>query len=158
MDILAMVALTGRIHLVYHDPQAARPRKGVEHFALGRLFWDHGFFDKAIPCFEVALRRSDEDLSWEVMKWLSLAFKKTGQAERARSLWEDMVTWNRRQDTFPYVELAKYHEHRLRDFEKAVAFVNQAIEQMPSHDGKEIELLHHRKKRLELKRKGDASG
>ena len=27
MDILSMVALMGRIHLVYHDPQAARPGK-----------------------------------------------------------------------------------------------------------------------------------
>jgi hypothetical protein len=69
-----------------------------------------------------------------------------------------MVTWNRRQDTFPYVELAKYYEHRLRDFEKAVAFVNQALEQIPSHHGKEIELLHYRKKRLQLKRTGHASG
>jgi hypothetical protein len=158
MDILAMVALTGRIHLVYHDPHAARPRKGVEHFALGRLFWDHGFFDKAIPCFEIALRRSDEDLSWEVMKWLSLAFKKTGEVEKARSLWEEMVTWSRRQDAFPYVELAKYYEHRLRDFEKAMAFVNQALEQTSSHHEKEIELLYYRKKRLQLKRTGHASG
>ncbi len=36
MDILTMVALAGRIHLVYHDPQVARPRKGVEHLALGK--------------------------------------------------------------------------------------------------------------------------
>ena len=41
MDILSMVALAGRIHLTYHDPQAAQPRKGIEHFALGRLFWEH---------------------------------------------------------------------------------------------------------------------
>ena len=71
MDILAMVGLTGRIHLVYHDPEAARPRKGIEHFALGRLFWDHGSIEKAIPCFEVALNRCDDDLGWEVMKWLA---------------------------------------------------------------------------------------
>lgn len=156
MDILAMVGLTGRIHLVYHDPEAARPRKGIEHFALGRLFWDHGSIEKAIPCFEVALNRCDDDLGWEVMKWLSRAFKKTGQGERARSLWEEMVTWRRKKDAFPYVELAKYHEHRLKDFETAIACVDKALEQTFPPLSKEIEILRHRRQRLELKRTGNA--
>ena len=156
MDILAMVGLTGRIHLVYHDPGAARPRKGVEHFALGRLFWDHGSIEKAIPCFEVALNRCDDDLAWEVMKWLSRGFKKSGQGEKALSLWEEMTTWSRKKDAFPYVELAKYHEHRLKDYEKAIAFVDRALEQPLLHQPKEIEMLQHRRRRLELKKAGNA--
>lgn len=154
MDILSMVALMGRIHLVYHDPQAARPRKGIEHFSLGRLFWDHGLHEKAIPCFEIALKRCDDDLAWEVMRWLSLAFKKTGQSERARSLWEEMATWPYLKGAFPFIELAKYHEHRLRDVEKAVAYVEKAIEQIPADQEREIEMLLHRKRRLEGKRPG----
>jgi uncharacterized protein len=156
MDILAMVGLTGRIHLVYHDPQAARPRKGIEHFALGRLFWDHGSIEKAIPCFEVALNRCDDDLAWEVMKWLSRAFKKTGQREKARSLWEEMTTWRLKKDSFPYVELAKHHEHRLKDLEKAVAYVDKALDPALFHPAGEIERLHHRRRRLELKKTGNA--
>jgi len=152
MDILSMVALAGRIHLVYHDPQAARPRKGIEHFALGRLFWEHGQREKAIPCFEVALQRCDGDLSWEVMKWLSMAFKKTGQGERARSLWEEMVSWPYKRDAFPYIELAKYHEHRLKDWDRAMAYVKEALELIPSHQEREIELLRHRRQRLEQKK------
>jgi hypothetical protein len=154
MDILAMVALAGRIHLVYHDPQAARPRKGVEHFALGRLFWDHGSIEKAIPCFEIALRQCDEDLGWEVMRWLSMAFKKTGNGEKARSLWEEMMSWPKRKDAFPYIELAKYCEHRLKDIEKAIGYVKMALAETPSHQLKEIELLRHRRERLEQKRTG----
>jgi hypothetical protein len=152
MDILTMVALMGRIHLVYHDPQAARPRKGIEHFSLGRLFWDHGLREKAIPCFEIALQRCDDDLAWEVMRWLSLAFKKTGQAERARSLWEEMATWPHQKEAFPLIELAKYHEHRLKDFEKAIAYVDQALGRIPRDRQKETEVLLHRKQRLEGKR------
>jgi uncharacterized protein len=158
MDILTMVGLAGRIHLVYHDPEAARPRKGIEHFSLGRLFWDHGRYDKAIPCFEIALKRCDDDLAWEVMKWLSLTFKKTGQNERARSLWEEMGTWAHKTDAFPYVELAKYHEHQLRDFEKAIVFVKRALDQTPVSERKEIELLLHRKQRLEAKKAGKTAG
>src|SRR5512136_782256 len=152
MDILSMVALAGRIHLVYHDPQAARPRKGIEHFALGRLFWDHSVHEKAIPCFEIALKQCDDDLAWEVMRWLSLAFKKTGQPERARSLWEEMATWPHKKEIFPYVELAKYHEHRLKDWGRAMAYVNEALDLIPSHQNGEIELLQHRRQRLEQKK------
>ena len=157
MDILSMVALAGRIHLTYHDPQAARPRKGIEHFALGRLFWEHRYPEKAISCFEIALKRCDENLSWEVMRWLSMALKKTGQGEKARSLWEEMVTWPYQKDTFPYIELAKYHEHRLKDFDRAVAYVEKALEQIPPHQQKEIEMLQHRRLRLEQKRGENAT-
>jgi uncharacterized protein YprB with RNaseH-like and TPR domain len=150
MDILSMVALAGRIHLVYHDPAAARPRKGIEHFALGRLFWEHGQREKAIPCFEIALKRCGDDLSWEVMKWLSMAFKKTGQGEKARSLWEEMLSYKK--DALPCIELAKYHEHRLKDLDRAMIYVDEAIELIPSHQQREIELLHHRRRRLEQKK------
>ena len=152
MDILSMVALAGRIHLVYHDPQAARPTKGIEHFALGRLFWEHGQREKAIPCFEIALKRCDDDLSWEVMKWLSRAFKKTGQGERARSIWEEMLDWPYKKDVFPYVELAKYHEHRLKDWDRAMTYVDKALAFLPSHQQKELELLQNRRRRLEQKK------
>jgi hypothetical protein len=152
MDILSMVGLAGRIHLVYHDPQAARPRKGIEHFALGRLFWEHGQREKAIPCFEMALKRCDDDLSWEVMKWLSMAFKKTGQGDKAQSLWEEMKSWPYKKDAFPYIELAKYHEHRLKDWEGAMAYVKEALNLVPPHQQREIELLQHRRRRLEQKK------
>ena len=152
MDILAMVALTGRIHLVYHDHQAVRPRKGIEHFALGRLYWDHGRFQKSIPCFEIALKRCNEELTWEVTRWLTMALKKTGELDRARLLWEEMVTWPHREDLFPFVELAKYCEHRLKDLERAMAYVDQALALSPLHPGREIDLLHQRRQRLEQKR------
>ena len=156
MDILTMVALAGRIHLVYHDPQVARPRKGVEHLALGRLFWEHGYREKAISCFEIALERCDEGLAWSAMRWLSMALKKTGQGEKARSLWEEMLTWPYKEDVSPHIELAKYHEHRLKDFERAIAYVDQALDQLPPHQQKEIEILQHRRRRLEQKRIGNA--
>lgn len=156
LDILAMVGLTGRLHLIYHDPHAAGERKGIEHFALGRLFWEHGSIEKSIPCFEVALNRCDDDLAWEAMKWLSRAFRKTGQGEKAHCVWEEMASWQRKKDVFPFVEMAKYHEHRLKDFEKAIAFVDQALQQTLPHQVREIEILQHRRRRLEMKTAGHA--
>lgn len=154
MDILTMVALAARIHLIYHDPQAARPRKGIEHFSLGRLFWDHGQREKAIPCFEVALKRCDDELAWEVMKWLSRAFKRTGKIEQAKSVWEEMMSWPRPKDCHPYIEMAKYYEHRLKEFEKAIDYVDRALAFTPSSLTGEVERLRKRRERL-LKKSGN---
>jgi hypothetical protein len=86
------------------------------------------------------------------MKWLSMAFKKTGQGEKARSLWEEMLGWPHKKDASPYIELAKYHEHRLKDWDRAMVYVDEALELVPSHQQREVELLQHRRRRLEQKK------
>jgi uncharacterized protein len=148
MDILSMVALAGRIHLVYHNPSAARTRKGVEHFALGRLFYEHGQMEKAILCFETSAKRCGDDLVWDVLKWLSMALKRVGQPEKALGLWKEMSTWPYKKDPFPCVELAKYHEHRLKDCETAIAYVDQALRETEPYRTRERVLLFNRRERL----------
>jgi hypothetical protein len=86
------------------------------------------------------------------MKWLSMAFKKTGQGEKARSLWQEMAGWSYKKDAFPYIELAKYHEHRLKDWEGAITYVDEALGLIPSHQHREIDLLQHRRRRLQQKK------
>lgn len=81
-----------------------------------------------------------------------MAFKKTGQGEKARSLWEEMLGWSYKKDAFPYIELAKYHEHRLKDWDKAMDYVDEALELTQFYQQKEIELLQHRRRRLEQKK------
>lgn len=156
MDILTMVALAGRIHLIYHNPYAAQPRKGIEHLSLGRLFWDHGEREKSIPCFEMALRRCEDELAWEAMRWLSMALKKTGHIEKARALWEEMLSWPYPKDFLPYIELAKYYEHRCKDIEKALQYVDQALRLPLEGRPREIELLLRRRERLSQKKGKDA--
>ena len=86
-----------------------------------------------------------------------MALKKTGQGEKARSLWEEMVTWPYQKDTFPYIELAKYHEHRLKNIEMAIVYGEKALGQIAPHREREIEMLHHRRLRLEQKRSGSGN-
>jgi hypothetical protein len=48
--------------------------------------------------------------------------------------------------------LAKYHEHRLKDWGRAMDYVDEALELLPSHQQREIEFLQHRRRRLEQKK------
>ena len=65
--------------------------------------------------------------------------------------------WPYKKDAFPYIELAKYHEHRLKDWNRAMAYVDEALELIPSHQQREIELLQHRRQRLEQKKSLNAA-
>ena len=54
------------------------------------------------------------------------------------------------------VTLRDMGEHRLKDLEKAVAYVDKALDPALFHPPGEVERLHHRRRRLELKRTGNA--
>jgi uncharacterized protein YprB with RNaseH-like and TPR domain len=153
MDILSMVTLAHRIHLTYHDPSAGNPRRGVEQLVLGKLFMEHGLLEKATPCLEEALRRCEEPFWWEAMKFLSLAYKQRGEWERSAALWEDMISWDGRRGSFPFVELAKYYEHRSKDYRKALEVVRKAFEMVDYLGFAEKEALLHRQKRILQKAK-----
>jgi hypothetical protein len=68
-----------------------------------------------------------------------------------------MFTWPDQRDLFPYVELAKYYEHRAKDIDQAMAVVDQALRKALPHQHKEIKELSHRRQRLEQKRGGISS-
>ena len=153
MDILSMVILAHRIHLTYHDPSAANPRRGVEQLVLGKLFMEHGLIEKATACLEEALKRCDEPFWWEAMRFLSLAYKRRGEWKRSAALWEDMVSWDGRRSSFPYVELAKYYEHKVKDYSRALEMVRKAFEMGDCLRFSEREALLHRQGRVMKKEK-----
>ena len=148
MDILSMVILAHRIHVTYHEPLAVLSRRGIEHVVLGKLFMEHGMIEKATGCLEEASKLCDETLQWEAMSFLSLAYKRRDEWERSVVVWEDMISWDGRRNSFPYVELAKYYEHRVKDYSKALEMVRRAFEMLDYLNFPEREALLHRQRRL----------
>jgi hypothetical protein len=120
---------------------------------------EQGLMEKAIACLEEALRRCEERFWWEAMRFLSLAHKRTGQWERSAALWEDMISWDGERSSFPYVELAKYYEHRVKDNSRALEMVQGALEMADYLGFSEREALLHRRKRVlqKAKRTSDLS-
>jgi uncharacterized protein YprB with RNaseH-like and TPR domain len=151
MDILSMVTLTHRIHAACHNPSALLSRRGIEHVILGKLFMEHGMIERATGCLEEAFRRCDGPLQWDALKFLSLVYKRKGEWERSAALWEDMISWDGRRNTFPYVELAKYYEHRSKDYSKALEMVQRAFETVDHLNFSEREALLHRQRRVMTK-------
>ena len=148
MDILSMVTLAHRIHAACHDPSAFLSRGGIEQVILGKVFMGYGMIERATDCLEEAFRLCNGPLQWDAMRILSLVYKKKGEWKRSAALWEDMVSRDGRRSPFPYVELAKYYEHRLKDYSKAREMVQRAFETVDYLSFSEREALFHRQSRV----------
>lgn len=97
--------------------------------------------------------------------WLPAAsfFKRRGRHQSAALLWERFVELKRSRTASlePYVELAMYYEHRVRDYDRALFYAEQAMERARSRlaavrkaasSSGEYEALRKRVERLRLKR------
>jgi hypothetical protein len=88
----------------------------------------------------------------------SAAAKKMKDWDSATGIWTRMMT-SGRFGCHPHIELAKYHEHRLKDHKKAIDLTNMAIKlveferdfmDFPAYKSL-MESLAQRRKRLQAK-------
>lgn len=125
-DILSLVALTGWVARAFNEPERLS-LCAEEYVGLGRL-WEPWNQERACQCYRTAL---DLGLSSPEKEWLRLrlaAFAKRGaQWADACALWEAVITEVKRFDIRPWEELAKYYEHRGRDFSTAHQIVTEAL-------------------------------
>ncbi|MGE5592053.1 MAG: ribonuclease H-like domain-containing protein [Bacillota bacterium] len=158
LDILAMAALVGRLGSILADPLAA-DLHSADLYSLGRHCELEGESRDAIACYEAALSREDLPQGTRVKLWrnLSALYKRQRQDDEAVSLWRTLIDRRLTGSLWPYVELAKYYEHRARDLEAARQVVRLALEQavtrrallrLPDNDPT-LEDLRHRLTRLE---------
>jgi uncharacterized protein YprB with RNaseH-like and TPR domain len=126
MDILSMVTLSASIAESFDDPFATTACADQDFYCLGRVFQDMGMIDRSIDCYKRAL--DIPGVRGKAYIQLSLLFKRQGQWEQAEKLWLRMID-KRIHVIFALVELAKYYEHRVKDYNKALAVSQKALEE-----------------------------
>lgn len=145
IDILSLIVLFEKINSILFSEKYRLENK----FEIGRLYLQSEFFEKAISIFENILREDPADLS--TIKELSFIHKQNSDLKKASSLWLEAVKHN---DHYAYVELAKLEEHRNKNYEKALAWTEKALNSKYEENllgNEDIKELKHRKQRLELK-------
>jgi uncharacterized protein YprB with RNaseH-like and TPR domain len=128
-DIIALAALAALINRIYQNPGDM-----LEHSAdlvsLGRAMENLPQTRAAVECFIKALESEpDPDEKGEIYRSLGLAWKRLGEWEKAVDIWNEMID-SQPYSTLPYEELAKYYEHRTREFERAIVVVQRALDRL----------------------------
>ncbi len=151
LDILSLVTLTGLVQRLLSDSSSACRRDGFEHYSLGRIHLGQGRLGEAADCFEEALKSCPYgEQEWEILQYLSRAYKKMGEMDKAVRTWKEMIGVNPERDVFPYVELAKHYEHREGDLGRAAEFSAKAFG-VPFLSPREEEEIRHRLHRIKKK-------
>jgi hypothetical protein len=146
-DVLSLAALVGWFGAALGDAPVLRAE---EWAGLGRL-WEPVDLERGLGCYRVAL---DAGLDGEAAQWVRLRLalweKRAARWETACGLWETA----RAHDVFdprPWEELAKFHEHRARDFASARAVVTDALDlaRAAGAAARVLDALGHRLGRIE---------
>jgi Predicted exonuclease len=162
IDMLSLVCLSIRFgHLlngsVEKGGQLPMPEESEELIRTGLWLEKMGHIGRAELMFEAAL--TSERTASSTLNMLAARDKKAGNWQRAVLLWQKAVIQSVQYGSAGInasVELAMYYEHKLKDYDSALSYVSEALEQALYHplgrrDAKrrdEIEGLRKRKDRL----------
>ena len=158
-DILSLAALTALSCSLFDDPLRTDSSAAEDLYSLGRLYAQVGLGDRAEAVLKAALAASiPEDLRTQTICDLSFHLKRQDNWTEAIALWHLAIEENHGR-LYPFVELAKYYEHRERDYTTAEQLVLRAIDLVQVSSARRggwwaeqrLAELEHRLRRLQLK-------
>jgi uncharacterized protein YprB with RNaseH-like and TPR domain len=147
-DLLTLMALTGHVGRILDQPDEI-DLHAAELFGLGKLYEELGRYPESLRAYErgLALKPSDE-LRGVALRRLSFLYKYLQQRDEAVAIWARLAD----EDThlmFPYLELAKHYEHRMKDYPTAAQYTLMA--QVRATNAVERAELEHRLSRIKVK-------
>jgi len=158
-DIISLAAISSRMIQFLHDPFLKDTYYAEDIYAYARMKEAASDFNNAENAYTKALKQGlPRHRYQDALRRLSLIYKRNLQWSKAVNLWEVEIQTGDRDKLFPYSELAKYYEHQVKDYKKAVTVVQRAVSELKTSgwefDKIQKELLH-RRNRLEAKLKGE---
>jgi len=153
-DIITMLA---NLILIVNAYKSRDPDNNpLTDYAKARMFTRKKNIERSIAHYEHVLMSSISIGRWQKTSLeLAALFKKTGQYEKAIPLWENTLGDQYPLATEPYVEMAKYYEHKSKEYQKAVAIITKALAKLPEHRSSERTQLEHRLNRINQKMSRD---
>ncbi len=155
MDVVAMAALLAYMNEMIENPYDGKVQHGLDFVALGKLFEDMGRREEAARLYERGLESPMGEADFHVaVRRLSILQKKRGDYAEAVRLWKKAAKAGH---IYAHIELAKYHEHKMRDVNAALKWAESARKQaeradLPAYERKHwLEEIAHRLARLERK-------
>lgn len=158
MDVVGMAALLNHIAQLLNDPIEFATEHGLDLISIGKLFEELGRLDDAARLYARGLELEvPEPVFRATVQRLAIVHRRRGKMSAATELWRS-AAGNRQ--IYAFVELAKYYEHKMRDYSEAAQWTRAALaivnESSPDTRREWLAALEHRLKRLETKQKRNA--
>ncbi len=162
MDVLSLAALLSHVAGLLDDPLSGAVVHGLDLVAMGRMFENLGRLEKAARLYERGLGYDlPEDIYWNTVRRLSFVQKRRGNLSAAVALWREAA---RGGQIYPHVEVAKFYEHKQRDYSEAAQWTHAALALINAPDfqrhacSRWLADLEHRLARLHRKLGGNKCG
>jgi len=152
MDVISLSVLFNLFNLMAaHDFAQMKKENSLDALAVGDILRKGKQFELAGKVFEMGL--SDSDISLipkELLRKYAIMLKRDRKWQRAIHLWQIAAD---KGDFLSCIEIAKYYEHRDRNYEEALKWSQAALKLLISDGSQEnkIGLINHRIHRLEKK-------
>jgi tetratricopeptide (TPR) repeat protein len=131
IDVLSLAALLSHVAdllgAAFDTEGALRETvvHGVDLVAMGKLFEDLRRLETAARLYEHGLAGDlAGETYWEAVRRLSFVHKRRGDLLSAIALWRQAAGDGQ---VYAHIELAKYYEHRARDYREAAGWTQAAI-------------------------------
>ena len=155
IDVISLAALLEYISERLSSPLKKKFLEEQDLVSIGKYFFSIGNTSMAIQVLKKTLAITD--LSDEIMLdsrlTLAAAYKKKGEYKKAAPLWLECSSSS---SLHALVELAKYAEHKLGDYDEAIHWTLTSLDNLdllPRHKQKQIaNQLDHRLGRLKKKK------
>ncbi len=149
-DLLALAALAVHMVRLCADPEQHAAPHGQDLFSLARLYEEVGQVAESERCYRRALAAPiPPSLRRECIRRLSFLLKRQARWTEATELWRSMVGQG---ELYPYIELAKFHEHRVPNLAAAERAVRAALAADLTLTSSDLAELQQRLERILRKR------
>jgi len=128
IDILSLACLTGIVPFAFRSPGQAPLVHGADLVGLSRWFVSSGGREQALELMRRAVEMGlPDNLLFRTLWDRALLEKRLGRLAEALAVFEELATGRNPYRAAALEELAKHHEHRERDYARALELVRQAI-------------------------------
>lgn len=143
IDILTLACLTGIVPWAFRSPEEAPLSHGADWVGLARWLLKAERHEEALGLLRRAVERGlSDDLLFRTLWEIACLEKRVGREAAALSAFTELAAVRNPHRVQALEELAKYYEHRERNFAMALEFTSQALALEDSED------LRHRSSRL----------
>jgi uncharacterized protein YprB with RNaseH-like and TPR domain len=127
-DILSLFQLSFFIDLMLEDFTSVGIEDPLDLYSLGRVYHKFGNYSESERCHLKALaEKLPEDWRYTIGLSLAFVYKRAGLWDKASDIWQSLTEGDFNFQPIIYEELAKYHEHRKKEYQRALIWVDKAM-------------------------------